>query len=417
MKQLTNLLKNEQLSKIYVMGSHFLVLISNYLLHIIIARFFLSVEEYANYTLLIYLFNITNVFLLTGAPTVIALYYFGKDREQKLKTLFIIQTVIGLLLSIIFLAFSNQINNLIGAEGLAQILPLIAISFIPYSIFAYFGYISNAGEDYNLTTTTNLIFVIVRIAATLLLIEHLGLYSIVLAGIIAPLFSAIPRITRNLEIIKKIINVPASREWWKLSVESLMLGLFGLFVNLGLVIDLFLISRAGMSDYDLGHYSLFSTLARVPFYVTMGAMGFIWTDLNKSGDIKSKERYMIKAVLSISLFSIIWNICLISGYSFWGELLFDKTVEISFRLMLFISIFTTIYSLFYVLLNYLNSLSNRYVPLLIFFCFFIVSFAISVRSENNFSYIVLGVGISAFISLLLSFIYIFLNRKPIHKNE
>ena len=281
---------------VYLIGSEFFFVLSNYLTHIGLARF-LGVEIYGLFGVLMSLYLLNRAFLNTGLPRSVSKLISEEKYDIKdiYKTSIKIQLFFSILFALIYILFSSQIANLLKDSTLIPYLILLGIMVIPLAIYSLFlnGFV-NGLRKFELQAKMKVLNSFFRILFTFVLI-FLGfkLFGALLGFFIATIMSAI--------IVRYYLKLEKGKElkWNKILIFVIPLTFTALaltFIRNGNVL---FIKSMLQDNFVAGLYTSAATLATAPYAIFSAVPRTIMPSISNA---IAKENYdLMKKYITKSL--------------------------------------------------------------------------------------------------------------------
>lgn len=328
------------MQKSFLTIANFILLGSNYLLHVVVARLLENVELLGDYLVLSMVLTTITVIVLAGVPVLLGM--IERDDYALIKKLLTLQGFIALLLTMYLFVFGDHIGLFINNEQLQETWKLLGVMILPAAIYGIFLSWSSMLGFYRISGEAILIFASIRFVTTGFLTETVGpgivIWSFALASVGAGAYLVL-RLRDQLPLVISSVMKPFA------AVDaSNVLGLvvFGFLLNLMVALDVYLLTNTEMSRYQLGQYTTYTTVGKVPFYLTTALFGFAWPEMNrKIGG--QRLLYAYKLIAATAAFAIIWAIAMLFWYQDFASLLFNIEAEVSQKTILNYGIYITLF--------------------------------------------------------------------------
>jgi len=257
------------------------------------AGWLLSVEDYGIFGVSMTIFLVLSIFIQSGFPQAAAKFLAepGADRAKILRTSFLGNLVIGLIIGTIFWLIISLSGGL--GTGYAYIVPVIIITVVLSSPGRVAVSALQGLFNFKQVALLNILQAALRLIFGIILVllgyRALGAISGFSLGIIVSTLISIVAV-RNIRFWKKSYICP---EILKYAVPALF-GTVGL--NLLMTIDLLAIKFLMTSDQMVGYYQSAITLARLPVWITLGMMSAVFSFISRHIKDDNSKKY-----ISISL--------------------------------------------------------------------------------------------------------------------
>lgn len=170
----------------YLMASEGVFILSNYLLHIGIARY-LGIEAYGVFGVLMSLYLLNRSFLNTGFPRAVSKYMAEQPSAALLRTSLLLQIIIAVLFAFGYIFFASHLALWLDDITLTNHIRFLGIMVIPLALMALYtsGYM-NGLRQYREQAFIKFTFPVLRVAfAALLVVLGMNIFGALLGMFIA----------------------------------------------------------------------------------------------------------------------------------------------------------------------------------------------------------------------------------------
>ena len=171
---------------LYLMGAEGAFIISNYMLHIGIARY-LGVEAYGVFGVLMSLYLVNRSFLNTGFPRAVSKFIAEGQSTALIRTSLIFQMVMAVLFALGYILFAPLIATWLQDDSLINYIRFLGIMIIPLALMGLYlsGYL-NGLHKFREQALIKFLFPILRLAlAGLLIWLGMEMFGVLLGMLIA----------------------------------------------------------------------------------------------------------------------------------------------------------------------------------------------------------------------------------------
>jgi hypothetical protein len=323
--------------------------------------------------------TLLTVVLSSGAPSLIALNLNEQSGISRIKRLGVIHT--GVVASVFAATvFANEwVPYVIPSGSIHGHWSVLAISVLPLGAYGFLAAWSNAVGKYYVSTSAVVVYLLGRLILTYILLSSLGVVSIVYGYAIGSSLAVllfVLLLRRDLVQIFKSHVFPSSLRQKK-DVAGFVL--FGLSMSAALGLDIYIASRNILTDVEFGEFATFVTLAKVPLYVVIATLGFVWPEMNARTGIERSRLIFLCLGFAIAI-SVAWWLILLHGYLLIAELLLSRSVDFESEFMNGYFAFILLMSCMVFVWNYMNVVMDRFFTMISLVLLLISSFVLS--SQN-----------------------------------
>lgn len=264
---LVSLRRNMMSGSFYLGISSIIFMSSGYVLSIYLARK-LSPSPFGTYSLVISLMTALNILQSSGLPQVITKQIAESPQHEGaiLRNAILLQAKFTIALTFIYCLLALPIANILNDQSLMPYILCSGLALPSYGIYAlYFGY-RNGLHDYKRLALASTVYSIGKLVFVVWLLDLFGLYGAICGYMIAPLI-ALPIC---FKIHGDVHLLPDS----KLLIQSIPLIGYAIFINLMVVVDIFILRALNHSYLNVGFYAAAQNIARLPFLV-IGVLVYI----------------------------------------------------------------------------------------------------------------------------------------------
>ena len=122
---------------VYLMGAELIFILSNYLIHIGVARY-LGTEAYGLFGLLLSLYLINRAFLNTGVPRAVSKFvsHSPEKRDSIFQISFKLQLLLAFIFALLYIIFARNIAALLHDHSLTRYIVFLGVMVIPLALFS-----------------------------------------------------------------------------------------------------------------------------------------------------------------------------------------------------------------------------------------------------------------------------------------
>jgi len=281
----------------YVIMAELALILSNYAIHIAIARF-LGPEYYGSFGVLMSIYLISRAFLGTGIPRAVSKHV----SESKLgisaiyKSAMKLQLVAALFFAFIFVLFSNKIALLLNDPSLSNYIVLLGVIVVPLSIISLYilGFL-NGLRMFKKQAIINSIFLVLRTLLTFLfLFMGFKLWGVLFAY----LLSILGGIYICTFVLRKIKTKKNHFNLKKVIKFALPLTIASLSITMIRNLNVLFIKSLIVDNIVVGFYTVAVTLSNLPYMVFIGLSLTLMPSISRSTakkDFKLTNKYLVQS--------------------------------------------------------------------------------------------------------------------------
>lgn len=293
-----------------ITGGNILVIICGFIFTVLSARS-LSPSDFGIFSvaisLIVILADLGELGIGGGLVNFLPSFIKSKDilnTNKIIKTTYLLQIIISLLISLVLIIFSTQIAQLLFRSSTSLYLIIIRLSTIGVIAFMLFNFVNSilsAKEEFNKIFLLQILYTLPRLFILFLFIYFLKV-SLVLVVIVFLLGPLIPYLISIFLIPINLIKLFKIKGFFKLSKIfkfSLYLAVNKLFVSLFSRLDVLMLS-AMISSHEVGIYSAASRIAFI-YPLIGGSIGTVFAPKYAKFDVPAAISFTKKALLLMFL--------------------------------------------------------------------------------------------------------------------
>ena len=206
---------------IYLMGAELIFILSNYIIHIGVARY-LGTEAYGLFGLLLSLYLINRAVLNTGVPRAVSKFVSSspEKRDSLFQISFKLQLLLAFIFALVYIIFAKNIAALLHDTSLTRYIIFLGMITVPLALFSLYtsGYM-NGLKLFREQANVAMIHSIARMVLTFIfLFLGFGIFGLLWAyflAILAGLILSWWLLKRKVAPVLKVYYGPSSSFSWK----------------------------------------------------------------------------------------------------------------------------------------------------------------------------------------------------------